>query len=436
MEGSIFSRILVSLVAFLVSSPAGYGRDVVTRFDAALADFFPDQSLVFKTIDATELMVNIYHPQTEPLPGRPAILWFHGGGWQSGFPGYLGPHAAYFAGLGYLNVTAEYRLAGSDGLTTFDCLEDARDAFYWMVENAESLGINPENIIVAGESAGGHLAGCIGTIPDSRTSGVPAPQPYPTATILINPITDITSPAIAWAMRTAGLAPTETALGESISPLFHIDSADPPTLLLHGASDGVVPPAQSDDFATGLQAVGKPAHLRLWEGKNHAFFLYLPEFSLKDKPAIQASLLEIEAFLQSLELNGYPAVHGHFSPMRMFAGPDGFRSFSSLTVVGDQLYGSTYTGGNSDNGLLFRMDPATREHVVLHEFSGTDGREPFNRLAVDGTTLYGVCKFGGTDNGGTLFSIQTDGSGFSVMHNFDKTTQEAYYPHAAPDPRG
>jgi acetyl esterase len=430
MASRVTRQILPPILLGLMAVSAE-GRDVAGRFDAALADPSADQSVTYKTVGETNLLLNIFEPAGDPLPDRPSILWFHGGGWTGGFPAYLAPQAAYFAGLGYLTVTAEYRLAGNGSSnTTFDCVEDARDAFYWIVDNAASLGIDPAHIIVAGESAGGHLAACVGYIEDTRAGGIPVPQPYPAATILINPITDIAP--ISWAMTAAGLGDGQAALAESISPLYHLDASDPPALLLHGTADGVVSPAQSSDFAAGLQTLGRPAHLRLWEGKSHAFFLYLTQFGLTDKPIIQLSLLEIEAFLQSLELNGYPTVDGHFSSLRQFAGPEGYRSFSSLTAVGDVLYGTTYQGGASGDGALFRLNPETREHVVLHSFSGADGREPYNGLAIDGSTLYGVCKFGGDNGGGTLFSIQTDGSGFTLLHHFSIGSESGYYPHAAP----
>jgi uncharacterized repeat protein (TIGR03803 family) len=415
--------LLLGIIAFSVEA-----REVVSLFDASLDSPAPSETVVYKTIDGQELKAHIHHPEKKISDPGPGILWFHGGGWESGSPEYLHPHAAYFARLGYLSVNVEYRLAGA-GNTLFDCLEDARDAFYWMVENADTLGLAPDKIIVAGESAGGHLAASVGMIPDSRSSGIPDPQPVPKAIVLLNAITDLTS--IPWAMQKPGLTPDDEALGQSISPQYHLDAADPPVLLLHGKMDGVVPPSQSSDFAEGLHARGVPAKLRLWDETDHAFFLFLEGSAAEEKTVIQKSLLEIEAFLQYLGINGYPAVHGHFSPLHLFAGSDGFRSFSELVSVGEWLYGSTYSGGTNGNGLLFRIHPETLDYDVLHEFSGTDGREPFNGLALDGTTLYGVCKFGGSEGQGTLWSIETDGSGFQILHHFDQETT-GFYPHAAP----
>lgn len=412
----------------LAGLPAS-ARDVVGIFDEALADPAPSRAEVYKSIGGNDLKVHIFEPPAEVTRNGAALLWIHGGGWKQGSSDQLFPHAAYFARLGYVTASVEYRLAGENS-AIFDAINDSRDAFYWMWSNADALGIDPEKIVVAGESAGGHLAACLGTIDDPRSSGVPSPQPLPAAIIAINPVMDLT--ALNWAMQVPGLTPGEVSLGQSISPQFHVDASSVPVLLLHGADDGVVPPGQSSDFAEAMHQAGRPAKLRLWEGKSHAFFLFLPESNLVDKDIIHSSLLEIEAFLQSLKLDVYPDVHGHFAPVHLFAGSDGFRSFSELTEINGKLYGSTYQGGPDGGGVVFAFDPVTMDHELLHTFSGADGREIFTGLTTDGAKLYGVGKFGGSDDGGVLFEMQLDGTGFSVLHHFNKSDNTGFYPHAAP----
>lgn len=404
-------------------------RDVESRFEEALGQTEPDRQIAYKSVADKTLSLHLFEPVPREEPLRAAILWLHGGGWESGEPSQLYPHCAYFAGLGYLSVSAEYRLA-SDETTLFETVEDARDAFYWLHENAASLGIDPERIVVAGESAGGHLAACVGYIPDPRSPGIPQPQPIPRATILVNPIVDLAT--LSWARNKPGLDPDNPALAESLSPIRFAGPGSPPALLLHGLEDTVVPHTQSAEFAGALHGHSVAANLRLWEDKGHAFFLYLKEFSLTDKAIIQLSLLEVEAFLQAEQLNGYPAVHGHFSILRAFAGNDGFRSFSELVPHEGRLLGSTYKGGPSDAGILFSFDPATREHRILHAFDGSDGREIFNSLGTDGSRFYGVAKFGGDHDGGTLFALDPDGSGFEILHHFEKGAVSGFYPHAAP----
>ncbi|MGC9450024.1 MAG: choice-of-anchor tandem repeat GloVer-containing protein [Oceanipulchritudo sp.] len=426
------SRILLPVGLTMTWPVIASARDVVSLFDAAIADSIPSESVAYKTVGERDLALHLFDPAHGAPPRDAAILWYHGGGWTGGEPYFMFRQAKYFALLGFTCAVAEYRLAGEDGATIFDCVADARDAFYWVHSNAAELGIDPGKIVVAGESAGGHLAACVGTIPDGRGAGIPVPQPWPAGCVLVNPIVDLTT--ISWAMTKPGLTPEDVALAESISPLYFAGPDSSPALLLHGAADSVVPPQQSVDYAEALHAEGVPANLRLWPEKEHAFFLYLPEIfpNLNDKPVIQLSLLEIEAFLQAEGLNGYPVVHGHFSPVHLFAGDDGWSSFSELFELDGLLCGSTYKGGVNDAGTLFSMDPATRAFRLLHSFDFTDGNEPFNGMTTDGTRLYGACKFGGDFGEGTLFNINRDGTGFQVLHHFGENDQSGFYPHAGP----
>jgi uncharacterized repeat protein (TIGR03803 family) len=421
-------RVGWSLPLMLAAQSAA--ADVAARFDQALQAAVPDRVFVYKSTAATELNLHVFDPQPDQSAKRAAVLWLHGGGWEAGQASQLFAHARYFAQLGFVGLSAEYRLAAAGSTTVFDCVEDARDAFYWVHANAAMLGIDPQRIVVAGESAGGHLAACVGFVADARDSGIPSPQPIPAATVLANPITDLTT--LDWAMNKPGLSPSEPTTAQAISPLYHVDVLDPPALLLHGTADTVVPPGQSSDFADALQAAGIFARNRLWEGKSHAFLLYLPEYGLTDLAVIHSSLIEIEAFLQTQRLNAYPEVDGHFSPVHLFAGPDGFRSFSELVAADGILYGTTYKGGLHDAGTVFRFDPSTGRHDLLHAFSGSDGREVFNGLAISADTLYGVGKFGGDHNRGTLFAIGRDGAGFRVLHHFGASLQDGFYPHSAP----
>jgi len=89
----------------------------------------------------------------------PAILFFHGGGWSAGDTRQFHPFSDFFAERGWMAFCAQYRLI-NEAITPFDCVADAGTALNWLADHAGDLRIRKDAIVVAGASAGGHLAVC------------------------------------------------------------------------------------------------------------------------------------------------------------------------------------------------------------------------------------------------------------------------------------
>ncbi len=96
---------------------------------------------------------------------------------------------------------------------------------------------------------------------------------------------------------------------------------------------------------------------------------------------------------------------------------DGKFPWGSVTLIGSTLYGMTSSGGDSNNGTIFKINTDGSGYNVLYSFNGTDGASPFSNLIVSGSSLYGTAAYGG--HGGTVFKIDTDGSDFSVLYSFE-----------------
>jgi uncharacterized repeat protein (TIGR03803 family) len=99
------------------------------------------------------------------------------------------------------------------------------------------------------------------------------------------------------------------------------------------------------------------------------------------------------------------------------------------------LYGMTYSGGLHNLGTLYRINKDGSNHTVLHHFAGPDGdgSRPGAgaRLVVglDGA-LYGTTYAGGQHDQGTVFRIQPDGSGYRVLHSFHAADGTGANPYA------
>jgi uncharacterized repeat protein (TIGR03803 family) len=84
------------------------------------------------------------------------------------------------------------------------------------------------------------------------------------------------------------------------------------------------------------------------------------------------------------------------------------------------LYGTTYFGGSSDYGTVFRVDRAGKK-IVLHSFGGSDGAYPDADLLRDTRgNLYGTTSMGGSHSSGTVFKLDAK-TNFTVLYDFTGT---------------
>lgn len=107
-----------------------------------------------------------------------------------------------------------------------------------------------------------------------------------------------------------------------------------------------------------------------------------------------------------------------------FAGTtNGSNPWGSLITDGIYLYGTTFGGGSSSMGTVFKIKLDGTGYAKLLDFAGlTNGRNPRGDLLYDGTYLYGMTSVGGSDNFGTLFKIMPNGTGYVKLLNFDNIT--------------
>lgn len=82
------------------------------------------------------------------------------------------------------------------------------------------------------------------------------------------------------------------------------------------------------------------------------------------------------------------------------------------------LYGTTYEGGASNFGTVFKLDTAGTETVLLSFTGGADGASPYAGLVLDGAgNLYGTTAGGGASNSGTVFKLDAAGTQ-TVLYSF------------------
>lgn len=223
------------------------------------------------------LLMDVYVP-VRSAPPVACVLWIHGGAWLEGdrrsLP-YNWPEGLFFRSLveaGLAVATVDYRLSGEARWPAQ--LDDVGDALRFLRERADDFGVDPTRIAVAGESAGGHLAAMLAVAPQG--------PPLRAAALLYGvmdlldfegQVTPATDPRKAPEALLIG-APADEAPEEfaAASPITHVHAQVPPTLLIAGELDHLVPSRQSVRMHEALVAAGAPdVTLDLVPGADHCF---------------------------------------------------------------------------------------------------------------------------------------------------------------------
>jgi len=142
--------------------PIGDARlqyDISTlALDSAGVEVESARSIRIPCRDGEEILARLYTPAASPPEVLlPVLLYFHGGGYCVGS---LDSHDSLCRSVAALTpccvLSVAYRLAPEYRFPT--AVDDAQDAYRWLLGNAGTCGINKERIAVGGDSAGGTLA--------------------------------------------------------------------------------------------------------------------------------------------------------------------------------------------------------------------------------------------------------------------------------------
>ncbi len=231
--------------------------------------------LTYKSVDTVDLAMRVYYPETmETKAPFPAIVFFFGGGWVNGNLEQFAPHARHYAKRGMVAVLADYRVERRHGTTPFDAVRDAKSAIRFLRDRANDLRIDPEKIVAAGGSAGGHLAAAAGTVNGLEEPGEDhGISSRPNALVLFNPVFD-NGPGGYGFDRVGG-----EARYREISPIHNISPDTPPTVVFLGTNDDLIPVGTAVEYARRMDEAGVYCEVHLYGQQPHGFFnARSPEF--------------------------------------------------------------------------------------------------------------------------------------------------------------
>jgi arylsulfatase A-like enzyme/dienelactone hydrolase len=203
---------------------------------------------------------------------RPVVLWIHGGGWKHGSKEQC--PLLWLAGEGVAVASINYRSSWQARWPAQ--IDDCREAISWLRREAATYGLDPERIVVAGASAGGHLAVLVGT---AGTGAAPVQGvidlfgPSDLLTMPANtPGPDRSAKDLATsnaAQLLGGPVHERPDVARAASGLFHVSPDDPPFLILHGDADPLVPLEQSRRLDAALRQAGVTSRFTVLAGAGH-----------------------------------------------------------------------------------------------------------------------------------------------------------------------
>jgi acetyl esterase/lipase len=196
--------------------------------------------------------------------GRVLVFW-HGGGWTSGYREWMHFNAPAFTGAGVTFVAPGYRLAPGHVFPTG--WEDCMRALAWVHRNIAAYGGDPAKLFVGGHSAGGHYAALLA-----------ARRDWPSRVDLPGGVVKGALPVSGtyWfgadsglSMRPRFLGPEGTNSEDDASPLRRLAPPLPPMLLFHGTEDFPHLVKQAEAFEHAVRAAGGAVERIAMPGRNH-----------------------------------------------------------------------------------------------------------------------------------------------------------------------
>lgn len=236
------------------------------------------KDLIYAVSDGVTLRLDLYRPSTDSP--APTIVWVHGGAWRSGSKDSV-PIRKLVAS-GYAIASVDYRLSP---VARFPAqVIDMRQAIQFLKSHAMQYELDPDRFVIAGASAGGHLAALVGVTREVQFEGeekassadraVAAIVSFYGASNLESILSQSTPHGLsvrvpALKLLLGGTPETHSELARLASPVMHVDSQDPPLLLIHGDQDPQMPINQSHELQGKYESAELTVQFRVVHGAAH-----------------------------------------------------------------------------------------------------------------------------------------------------------------------
>jgi acetyl esterase len=239
---------LISMVCLLCSATPGKSALLTPQPAGDTTYTQPGKQLVatakkvlYKKTPQENMYLYILYPQNKSDKPLPAIIYYTGGGWLNGDVADEIPTAAWFRDHGMIGITADYRVKNRHNTTPMEAINDARSAMRYIRGHAKELGIDPQKIVAAGGSAGGHLAICTFLDGGDDPADDLSISTKPNGLVLHNPVLG------------EGYGAYFLDKHPEFTPLNKVGANWPPTIVSCGTKDGTTPYSGAVKFTQLMQ---------------------------------------------------------------------------------------------------------------------------------------------------------------------------------------
>jgi len=226
--------------------------------------------VVFRETAERTLKLDLYLPSSDDP--SPFVLFSHGGYWTSGGRIHR-PMYDRLVNQGIAVADVQYRLSRVAHYPA--AVRDVVAAIKWVRANAGEYDIDADRAALMGVSAGAHLSALIATAPDHEN--FQPPEFHPDVSVSVDAVVAHSGPYDLTRETAKDDWAVKRFFGEDVpierlkegSPVTHVDSDDPPALLVHGTEDEIVPYRSATVLAEAYREAGATVEVLTGDGAGH-----------------------------------------------------------------------------------------------------------------------------------------------------------------------
>jgi acetyl esterase/lipase len=267
---AIVIAVLPAMARAQLSETAGFASQLQNQYRIV-------PNITYLTANNWDAKLDLYLPRDVSSP-NPTLLYIHGGGWTGG-----SKESSVLTFLPYLEkgwsvVNVEYRLARVSLAPA--AVEDCLCALRWVIHNAKTYNFDTNNLVVTGNSAGGHLALTTGMLPVSAglDRECPGPEQLKVSAIVnwygIADVEDLLDGPNMKTYAVTWLSSMENRrdIARRVSPIHYVRAGLPPIITIHGDADPTVPYSHAVRLHEALEKAGVPNARVTIPGGRHGGF--------------------------------------------------------------------------------------------------------------------------------------------------------------------